>query len=137
MIIKYKVSGVIEVDLDKEEIKKFQARQSETMKKEYLNELLHNRLRGCEATLEGELSQNINFDELYVESDWDRYAGNMKSKNDQYGTENQNLRSFRACSALFPHTFAEVGLAETEVVADAQPGSSQSGHAPSAHVHTR
>ena len=61
----------------------------------------------------------------------------QETKNDQYGTENQNLRSFRACPALFPHTFAEVGLAETEVVADTQSGPSQSGHAPSAHVHTR
>jgi len=86
MVVKYKVSGVIEIDLDKEEIKEFQTQQSETMKKEYLNELLHNRLRGCETTLEGELSQNINFDELYVESDWDRYAGNMKSKNELYGS---------------------------------------------------
>ena len=86
MVVTYHVEGTIEVDLSKEEIKEFQTKQSESMKKEFLNELLHNRLHNCEITLEGELDQNIDFNELYVKRDWDRYAGNMKAKNELYGS---------------------------------------------------
>jgi len=86
MVIKYKVEGEIEIDLNKYQIQELQYQHSETMKKAYLEKLLQEQLHWAAETLECELDRKINFDNLFVVSDWDKYAGNMKAKNEQYGS---------------------------------------------------
>ena len=86
MIVKYKVEGEIEIDLNKYQIKELQSQHSETMKKAYLEKLLQEQLHYSAETLEYELDRKINFDNLYITKDWNKYAGNMRTKNEQYGS---------------------------------------------------
>ncbi len=86
MVIKYKVEGEIEIDLNKYQIEEFQSMHSETAKKAYLEKLFQEQLQWAAETLECELDRKINFDNLYITRDWDKYAGNMKAKNEQYGS---------------------------------------------------
>lgn len=44
MVIKYKVEGTIEVDLNDDELEEFESRNSEAMKKAYLEQLLADKL---------------------------------------------------------------------------------------------
>jgi hypothetical protein len=86
MVVKYKVEGIIEVDLDKEEIRELNTKQSETMKKAYLEEVLKYKLYNCSMTAEHELDDIVDFENLHIVKDWDKYAGNMMAKNEQYGS---------------------------------------------------
>ena len=86
MVVKYKVEGIIEVDLNEEEIRELNAKQSETGKKAYLEEVLKYKLYNCSMTAEHELDDIVDFENLYIVKDWDKYAGNMKAKNEQYGS---------------------------------------------------
>ena len=86
MIVKYKVEGTIEVDLNDDEIEELESHKSETMKKAYLEQLLSEKLHTCSMTAEHELGDKVDFDELYILSDWDKYAGNMKTKKELYGS---------------------------------------------------
>lgn len=86
MVVKYKVEGIIEVDLDKEEIRELNTKQSETMKKAYLEEVLKYKLYNCSMTAEHELDDIVDFENLHIIKDWDKYAGNMMAKNEQYGS---------------------------------------------------
>lgn len=86
MIVKYKVEGEIEIDLNKYQIKELQSIHLESMKKAYLEKLFEEQLHWAAETLECELDRKINFDNLYIVRDWDKYAGNMKAKNEQYGS---------------------------------------------------
>lgn len=86
MVVKYKVEGIIEVDLDKEEIRELNTKQSETMKKAYLEEVLKYKLYNCSMTAEHELDDIVDFENLHIVKDWDKYAGNMMTKNEQYGS---------------------------------------------------
>ena len=86
MVVKYKVEGEIEIDLNKYQIKELQSQHSETMKKAYLEKLLQEQLHWSAETLECELDRKINFDNLYIAKDWNKYAGNMRAKNEQYGS---------------------------------------------------
>lgn len=86
MIVKYKVEGTIEVDLNDDELEELKSHKSETMKKAYLEQLLSEKLHTCSMTAEHELGDKVNFDELYILSDWDKYAGNMKAKGELYGS---------------------------------------------------
>ena len=86
MVVTYHVEVTIEVDLNKEEIKELNSFKTETMKKAYLEERLESKLKTCSMTAEHELDVHIDFNDLYVKNDWDRYAGNMKEKNELYGS---------------------------------------------------
>lgn len=44
MVIKYKVEGTIEVDLNDDELEEFESHNSEAMKKAYLEQLLADKL---------------------------------------------------------------------------------------------
>ena len=86
MTVKFKVEGEIEIDLNKYQIKDLQSQNSETMKKAYLKKLFQEQLHWAAETLECELDRKINFDNLYISKDWDKYAGNMLAKNEQHGS---------------------------------------------------
>jgi len=86
MIVKYKVEGFVEVDLNDDEIRQLNEKKSETMKKAYLREVLKYKLYNCSMTAEHEIDDVVNFDDLNIVSDWDKYAGNMLSKNEMYGS---------------------------------------------------
>lgn len=86
MVVKYKVEGEIEIDLNKYQIKELQGIRSETMKKEYLERLFNEQLHWASETLECELDRKIDFENLFIVKDWDKYAGNMRAKNEQYGS---------------------------------------------------
>lgn len=85
MIVKYKVFGTIEVDLNKNEIDELQSTYTETLKKAFLEQLLYEKFKTCEITAEHELGVKINFEDLFIENDWS-HAGNMKAKNEPYGS---------------------------------------------------
>ena len=86
MVVTYHIEGTIEVDLSKEEIKELNSNKYETMKKAYLEKILESKLKTCSMTAEHELDVKVDFDNVYIKKDWDRYAGNMKAKNEQYGS---------------------------------------------------
>lgn len=85
MIVKFKVSGEIEIELNKYDIKKLEDNKSETMKKDFLEELLYKKISTCEFAGEQECDVKVDFHNLYVVKDW-KYAGNMRTKNDIYGS---------------------------------------------------
>ena len=66
MIVKYKVEGTIEVDLNDDELEKFYSHKSETMKKAYLDQLFTDRLWACSLTARHEFGHKINFEELFT-----------------------------------------------------------------------
>ena len=66
MIVKYKVEGTIEVDLNDDELEEFESRKSETMKKAYLEQLLTDKLWACSLTARHEFGHKINFEELFT-----------------------------------------------------------------------
>lgn len=86
MVVKYKVEGTIEVDLNDDEIEELESHKSETMKKAYLEQLLTDKLYTCSLTARHEFEQKINFEELYVLHDWERFSGNMKDKGELHGS---------------------------------------------------
>lgn len=77
MIVKYKVEGFIEVDLNKDEIRQLNGKKSETMKKAYLEEVLKYKLYNCSMTAEHELDDIVNFDDLFIARDWNKYPGTI------------------------------------------------------------
>lgn len=85
MTVKFKVEGEIEIDLDKYDIKDLEAKDSETLKKAFLEELLYKKIGTCEFAGEQECNVKVDFHNLYVVKDW-KYAGNMKNKNERYGS---------------------------------------------------
>lgn len=66
MIVKYKVEGTIEVDLNDDELEEFESRKSETMKKAYLEQLLTDKLWACSLTAKHEFGHKINFEKLFT-----------------------------------------------------------------------
>lgn len=86
MIVTYKVEGNIEVDLNDDEIEELKSHKSETMKKAYLQQLLTEKLYICSMTAEHELGHKVNFEELFISSDWERFAGNMIAKGELHGS---------------------------------------------------
>jgi hypothetical protein len=86
MVVKYKVEGTIEVDLNDDELDELKSHKTESMKKAYLKKILTEKLWSCSLTAEHELGDKVNFEELFITRDWDKYAGNMKAKNEQYGS---------------------------------------------------
>ena len=64
MVVTYHIEGIIELDLNKEEIRELQANKSETMKKAYLEKVLKRKLDGCAVAGENELDINIDFDNV-------------------------------------------------------------------------
>jgi hypothetical protein len=86
MIVKYKVEGEIEIDLDKWDIKDLESYKSETMKKAFLEELFYKKLKSCTYAGYQECDVQVNCENLFIVKDWDKYAGNMKAKNEQYGS---------------------------------------------------
>ena len=72
MIVKYKVKGTIEVDLNDDELEELDSHKSETMKKAYLDQLLTVILYIFSLTARHEFGHEINFEELYVLHDCER-----------------------------------------------------------------
>ena len=66
MIVKYKVEGTIEVDLNDDELEEFESRNSEAMKKAYLEQLLADKLWACALTARHEFGHKINFEKLFI-----------------------------------------------------------------------
>ena len=66
MIVKYKVEGTIEVDLNDDELEELDSHKSETMKKAYLDQLLTDRLWACSLTARHEFGHKINFEEFFT-----------------------------------------------------------------------
>ena len=66
MIVKYKVEGTIEVDLNDDELEELDSRKSETMKKAYLEQLLTDKLWACSLTARHEFGRKINFEKLFT-----------------------------------------------------------------------
>ena len=66
MVVTYKVEGNIEVDLDDDELEKFESHKSETMKKAYLEQLLTDKLWACSLTARHEFGHKINFENLFT-----------------------------------------------------------------------
>lgn len=77
MMVKYKIEGFIEVDLNDDEIRQLNGKKSETMKKAYLDEVLKYKLYNCSMTAEHELNDIVNFDDLNIVSDWNKYPGTI------------------------------------------------------------
>ena len=88
MIARFNVTGFIEVDLSKEEIKELNQYKAETTKKAYLNDILRHKLNICSMTADHELNVKVDFENLYVEKDWNKYGGSIVDldKNDPYGS---------------------------------------------------
>ena len=66
MIVKYKVEGTIEVDLNDDELEELESHNSETIKKAYLDQLLIDKLWACSLTVRHEFGYKINFEELFT-----------------------------------------------------------------------
>lgn len=66
MVVTYKVEGNIEVDLNDNELEKFESHKSETMKKAYLEQLLTDKLLACSLTARREFGHKINFENLFM-----------------------------------------------------------------------
>ena len=66
MVVTYKVEGNIEVDLNDDELEKFESHKSETMKKAYLEQLLTDKLWACSLTARHEFGHKINFEKLFI-----------------------------------------------------------------------
>ena len=66
MVVKYKVEGTIEVDLNNYEIEELESHKSETMKKAYLEQLLTDKLYMCSLTARHEFGHKINFEKLFI-----------------------------------------------------------------------
>ena len=66
MVVKYKVEGTIEVDLNDDEIEELKSHKYETMKKAYLEQLLSDKLYTCSMTARVEFGYEINFEELHI-----------------------------------------------------------------------
>ena len=66
MVVTYKVEVNIEVDLNDDELEKFESHKSETMKKAYLEQLLTDKLWACSLTARHEFGHKINFENLFT-----------------------------------------------------------------------
>ena len=66
MVVTYKVEGNIEVDLNDDELEKFESRNSEAMKKAYLEQLLADKLWAYALTARHEFGHKINFENLFT-----------------------------------------------------------------------
>ena len=91
MIVTYNITGTIDITLTDEEKFQLDQKKTESCKKFYLEEVLENRLYNLELASSNEFNEHINFDNLYVESDWDKHAKKCKEliqdpKIDPYGS---------------------------------------------------
>jgi len=88
MTATFNITGSIEIDLPKEIIKKFNSQKSETMKKHVLEEYFHDVLWGCALAGENELDYNVDFSNVIIEKDWNKYPESIVDldKNDPYGS---------------------------------------------------
>ena len=65
MKVVYKVNGIIEINLDKENTRAYELSCN---KDEFLQEYFNNALNGCSIAGENELDYNVNFKGLNIES---------------------------------------------------------------------
>lgn len=88
MIAIFNVTGSIEIDLPEEIIKKFNSQKSETMKKHVLEEYFNDALCGCALAGKNELDYNVDFNNVFIESDWNKYPGSIidLDKNNPHGS---------------------------------------------------
>lgn len=88
MVATYNITGTIEINLPEEIIEKFNAAKSEVMKKKILELYFYNALWGCGLAGMNELSYDVDFDNVSIESDWNKYPGSIVDldKNDPHGS---------------------------------------------------
>lgn len=88
MVATFNITGTIEIDLPEEIIEKFNSQKSETMKKHVLAEYFHDALWGCALAGKHELDYNVDFDDVLIDRNWDKYAGSIVDldRNDPYGS---------------------------------------------------
>ena len=77
MTATFNITGSIEIDLPEEIIEKFNSQKSETMKKHILEEYLHDALWGCALAGKHELDYNVDFTNVEIEKDWNKYPGSI------------------------------------------------------------
>ena len=86
MIAKFKVEGEIEIELNNADIQRFIQFKSELMKKDFLEELFYKKLNDYSEIVRNEIDASVDFDNLFIVRDWDKYAGNMRHKKEMYGS---------------------------------------------------
>lgn len=77
MTAKFNITGSIEINLPEEIIEKFNSAKSEVMKKHVLELYFHNALWGCGLAGKNELDYDVDFNNVYIERDWDKYPGTI------------------------------------------------------------
>lgn len=77
MIATFNITGSIEINLVEEQIQKLNSIKSETLKKSYLEEILKEKLNWCSITMKHEHDDEIDFDNVEVEKDWNKYSGSI------------------------------------------------------------
>lgn len=88
MVATFNITGTIEIDLLEDVIEKFNSQKSEIMKKHVLEEYFHDVLWGCALAGKNELSYDVDFNNVSIESDWNKYPGSIVdlNKNNPYGS---------------------------------------------------
>lgn len=88
MVATFNITGTIEIDLPEEIIEKFNSQKSEAMKKHILEEYFYDVLWGCALAGNNELDYNVGFDNIEIESDWNKYSGSIVDldENDPHGS---------------------------------------------------
>ncbi len=88
MVATFNITGTIKINLPEEIIEKFNATKPEVMKKQILEIYFHNALWGCGLAGFNELNYDVNFDNVSIESDWNKYPGSIVDldKNDPIGS---------------------------------------------------
>ena len=77
MTATFNIKGSIEIDLPEEIIEKFNSQRSETMKKCVLQKYFHDVLCGCALAGKHEFDYKVDFDNVEIENDWNKYAGSI------------------------------------------------------------
>lgn len=88
MVATFNITGTIEINLPEEIIKKFNSQKSEVMKKKVLELYFYNALWGCGLAGLNELDYDVDFDNVSIVSDWNKYPGSIVDldKNDPVGS---------------------------------------------------
>ena len=84
----FNIKGSIEIDLPEEIIEKFNEQCLEVMKKRVLEEYFHDALWGCALSGKRELGYKVDFGNVEIEKDWNKYPGTIcdLDRNDSHGS---------------------------------------------------
>ena len=84
----FNIKGSIEIDLPEEIIDKFNEQRLEAGKKHVLEEYFHDALWGCNLAGKHELGYYVDFGNVEIEKDWNKYPGTIcdLDRNDPHGS---------------------------------------------------